>query len=52
MRLFRSTAIIGSLTLVSRLLGLVRDILIARVSKKTARRQRIALHQKSAQCFW
>ena len=30
MRLFRSTAIIGSLTLVSRLLGLVRDILIAR----------------------
>lgn len=30
MRLLRSTAIIGSLTLVSRLLGLVRDILIAR----------------------
>jgi len=30
MRLFRSTAIIGALTLVSRLLGLVRDILIAR----------------------
>jgi len=30
MRLFRSTAIIGGLTLVSRLLGLVRDILIAR----------------------
>lgn len=30
MRLIRSTAIIGSLTLVSRLLGLVRDILIAR----------------------
>ena len=29
MRLLRSTAIIGSLTLVSRLLGLVRDILIA-----------------------
>lgn len=30
MRLLRSTAIIGSLTLVSRLLGLVRDVLIAR----------------------
>lgn len=30
MRLLRSTAIIGALTLVSRLLGLVRDILIAR----------------------
>lgn len=30
MRLLRSTAIIGGLTLVSRLLGLVRDILIAR----------------------
>ena len=30
MRLLRSTAIIGSLTLVSRLLGLIRDILIAR----------------------
>jgi putative peptidoglycan lipid II flippase len=30
MRLFKSTAIIGSLTLVSRLLGLIRDILIAR----------------------
>jgi putative peptidoglycan lipid II flippase len=29
-RLLRSTAVIGSLTLVSRLLGLVRDILIAR----------------------
>ncbi len=29
MRLLRSTAIIGSLTLVSRLLGLVRDVLIA-----------------------
>jgi len=30
MRLLKSTAIIGSLTLVSRLLGLVRDVLIAR----------------------
>ncbi len=30
MKLLRSTAVIGSLTLVSRLLGLVRDILIAR----------------------
>lgn len=30
MKLLRSTAIIGSLTLVSRLLGLVRDVLIAR----------------------
>jgi len=30
MQLLRSTAIIGALTLVSRLLGLVRDILIAR----------------------
>ncbi len=30
MRLLRSTAIIGSLTLVSRLLGLVREVLIAR----------------------
>ena len=29
MRLLRSTAIIGSLTLVSRILGLVRDMLIA-----------------------
>ena len=29
MRLLRSTAIIGSLTLVSRVLGLVRDMLIA-----------------------
>ena len=31
MRLLKSTAIIGSLTLVSRLLGLVRDVLIARL---------------------
>ncbi len=30
MRLLRSTAIIGSLTLVSRILGLIRDVLIAR----------------------
>ena len=30
MRLLKSTAIIGSLTLVSRLMGLVRDVLIAR----------------------
>ncbi len=30
MKLLRSTAVIGSLTLVSRLLGLIRDILIAR----------------------
>jgi len=30
MRLIKSTAIIGSLTLVSRLLGLVRDMLIAK----------------------
>ena len=30
MRLLKSTAIIGSLTLISRLLGLVRDVLIAR----------------------
>ena len=30
MRLLKSTAIIGALTLVSRVMGLVRDILIAR----------------------